>query len=284
MNKTLVTTAVLLSGWVLPGAAGAPGDESTLQPVDAPAVVDAGISAAVETPASAPPTSDSAGETARPGSFEINYDLKYAAFGGGITLRLLPGDQPDEFVITASTNPRGLTRVVAKPSTERSVFSFRDGNVVPLSYELVDGGDSGKNDSRVEFDWESGTAASVYEGEAAALELRDDVYDRISSDIVAILDLRNGRHPRNHGIAEKNKVRDYEFSYQGEETITLPSGEYAAVKYLRQRVGSSRSVMIWYVPEAGFLPLRIEQLKRGKTQVRTFAESFTLNPQVGDDP
>ena len=40
--------------------------------------------------------------------------------------------------------------------------------------------------------------------------------------------------------------------------------------------------MIWYAPEAGYLPVRMEQLKRGKTAATSEAVSFTLDPPLSE--
>jgi len=212
-----------------------------------------------------------------PIGFVLNYDVKYAAFGGDVTLELLPGDTPNEYSISATTRPRGLAKMFApKQSTETAEFTFVDGQVVSHRYTLEDGTPSEEKDSKVNFDWDTGSAYSVYEQEIAELPLGPDVYDRISADVVVMLDQRNGKPPRTLYIVEKNQIREYTFEYQGEERIDLPQGPVDTVKYLRQRTGSSRSVMIWYAPELEFLPVRMEQLKRGKTQITFETTSYSL--------
>lgn len=287
MKKCFTTMLAVGLCWQATATAGAPGDDFEAVTAEASAVSEA-LSEALS-PDVKPATSPAVNAVAEPtantpaakatelGSFAINYVVKFAAFSADVTLQLTPGDTPGSYLVSNETRPRGLARMLTKGGREESVFNYANGRIVPLSYALDDSSDSNDNDTTVRFDWDSGTAYSLYEQTETQLPLDDDVYDRISSDVVAILDLRSGRDPRPHSIAEKNQIRPYEFTYQGEESIETPAGTFRAVKYLRQRIGSSRSVMIWYVPEAGYLPLHIEQLKRGKPQGTSSAVSYSLS-------
>ncbi|NND53675.1 MAG: DUF3108 domain-containing protein [Gammaproteobacteria bacterium] len=211
-----------------------------------------------------------------PRGFVINYDVRFAAFRGDLTLELLETSDND-YRIRATTTGRGLARMfMGKESVEEAHFTFADGQVISRSYELEDGGKSGENDTEIHFDWPENIAHSVYEQELAELPLEEEVYDRISADVVTIMDLRNGNEPRTLKIAEKNSIREYTFEAQGEERIELPSGEVDTVKFMRTRTGSSRSVLIWYAPELDYLPVRMEQFKRGKSQITFTTESYSL--------
>ena len=158
---------------------------------------------------------------------------------------------------------------------EEARFTSDGERLYSTSYVVEGGSKSSDDDSDIRFDWDSGSAASIYEEEAATLPLEGEVYDRISADIVIINDLRNGLEPRSLRIAEKNEVRDYEFTFQGKETVEVPAGTFDTVKYLRQRIGSSRSTLIWYAPAADYLPVRMEQLKRGDPVATSVATTIS---------
>ena len=148
----------------------------------------------------------------------------------------------------------------------------------PISYSLEGGTKSSDNDTQLDFDRNAGTIASWYEGEATELQLDDDVYDRMSADIVVMRDLADGIDLGPMRIAEKNQIRDYEYTYQRAEEIEVPAGRFETVVYLRQRVGSSRSTLIWFATGHQFLPVRLEQLKRGKSQIVTVATNLQIDP------
>jgi hypothetical protein len=216
----------------------------------------------------------------RPVGFAVDYRVKYSAFGGEISLELQALQGRNKYRIRATTEARGLAKLVRSGKMrEEAHFIFDEGNLQSQDYVLDAGGNSEKDSAELVFDREEQSIASVYEGNPTALPLKQDVYDRISADVVIMMDLRNGRQPRELHIAEKNQLREYTFTFQGEETVEVPAGTYRTVKYLRQRTGSSRSTLIWFAMDANFVPVRMEQLKRGKTNVTSVATGLTIAPQ-----
>ena len=87
--------------------------------------------------------------------------------------------------------------------------------------------------------------------------------DRLTADVVVIHALRNDIEPGSYQITDRNSVRVYEFTPQGSEKVSVAAGEFDTVIYKRQRPGSSRAALIWYAVDADFLPVKIEQFKRG---------------------
>ncbi len=216
----------------------------------------------------------------RPVGFSVEYRARYSAFSADISLDLESSQGSDEYRILATTEARGLAKLVRSGKmSEQAHFIFDQGMLLSQDYVLDAGGNSEEDSSELRFDHERQSIASIYEGAPTTLSLTGEVYDRITADIVIMLDLRNGRQPRELRIAEKNQIRDYTFSFRGEETIEVPAGNYRTVKYLRQRTGSSRSTLIWYAVDANFVPVRMEQLKRGKSRVTSVATRLTVKPQ-----
>jgi hypothetical protein len=95
--------------------------------------------------------------------------------------------------------------------------------------------------------------------------------DRLTADIAMIQKLRNGETPTGFDLVDRNEIRRYEYTLQGEETIKVPAGTFQTVKYLRNRPGSSRATLIWFAPGMDYLPVKIAQLKRGKSVIEMFA-------------
>jgi len=216
----------------------------------------------------------------RPVGFAVDYRVKYSVFDADLSLELQARQESNEYRIHATTEARGLAKLLRSGKMrEQAHFIFDKGNLQSQDYVLDAGGNSENDSAELLFDHEQHTIASVYEGDSATLPLQDDVYDRISADVVIMMDLRNGRQPRALRIAEKNQLREYTFTFQGEETLEVPAGTYRTVKYLRQRTGSSRSTLIWFAMDANFVPVRMEQLKRGKTNVTSVATGLAVAPQ-----
>jgi hypothetical protein len=260
--------------------AGAPGADSQPEPASPAIEISVAEDAAMAVDSESISAATEPMPLLRPVGFAVDYRVKYSAFGGEISLELQALQGRNKYRIRATTEARGLAKLVRSGKMrEEAHFIFDEGNLQPQDY-VLDAGDNTEEDSaELVFDHQRQTVASVYEGNPTALPLKADVYDRISADVVIMMDLRNGRQPRELHIAEKNQLREYTFTFQGEETVEVPAGTYRTVKYLRQRTGSSRSTLIWYALDANFVPVRMEQLKRGKTNVTSVATSLAVAPQ-----
>jgi hypothetical protein len=200
--------------------------------------------------------------------FHAEYKLKYSIFSGDVLLDLRHADQPNEYIYESRTDARGAASLVLSGTAkETSRFRYVDGRIQPLHYHLNDGMEEKDSETDIRFDWEAGVAHTKYEGAETEYPINSATLDRISADMLAILELRAGRTPGAYDIADDDSIRTYEFQLLGEEQIKVPAGEFHTLKFKRQRPGSSRSTLIWYAPEANYLAVRIEQQKRGKTKV-----------------
>lgn len=209
--------------------------------------------------------------------FTADYRASYAGFSGDVRMQLIPAKNPNEYTYRVTTQARGLARLLRPGmATEEARFRVDDGRIWPLRYTIDDGTKQGDDDMAIEFDWDNKVANSVYEKTPQTLELEPDIHDRLTTDLLVMQSLSAGTVLDRFRIAEKNTVRDYELTYRGEESIEVPAGRFDTVKYLRQRVGSSRSTLVWFAPAAHYLPVRLEQLKRGKTMITTVATDISL--------
>ena len=204
--------------------------------------------------------------------FHTVYELRYSALRADATVDLKPVDTPNEYLYSVTTRTRGIARLM-RPGTASEIARFRydENGFQPLSYRLDDGVAKAENDSNIEFNWETGTATSTHEIETVELPISAGMLDRLTADIAAIHKLRNGETLTGFDLVDRNEIRRYEYTLQGEETIKVPAGTFKAVKYLRSRPGSSRATLIWFAPDMEYLPIKITQLKRGKPVIEMLA-------------
>jgi len=204
--------------------------------------------------------------------FHTVYELRYSALRADATIDLQPADAPNEYLYSNTTRTRGLARLM-RPGTAREIARFRydENGFQPLSYRLDDGVAKAENDSNIQFNWQTGIATSTHETETVELPIRAGMLDRLTADIAAIQKLRNGETLTGFDLVDRNEIRRYEFTLQGEETINVPAGTFKTVKYLRARPGSSRATLIWFAPDMEYLPVKITQLKRGESVIEMFA-------------
>jgi len=204
--------------------------------------------------------------------FHTVYELRYAALRADATIDLQAADKPNEFLYSVTTRTRGIARLL-RPGKASEVARFRydENGFQPLSYRLDDGIAKAENDSSIQFNWETGIATSTHGTETVELPIRAGMLDRLTADIAAIQILRNGETLTGFDLVDRNEIRRYEFTLQGEETINVPAGTFKTLKYLRARPGSSRATLIWFAPDMEYLPVKITQLKRGESVIEMFA-------------
>jgi hypothetical protein len=210
--------------------------------------------------------------------FHAEYRLKYSVLRGEVFLDLTADEEGGTYIYEVRTTARGLAKVfVRNTAVERSTFRVTDTGLRPLHYLLDDGSGKEENRTDIRFDWDEGIAYSKHEGESFMIPIQDDTLDRLSADILVIMELRAGRTPDTYAIADGEEIDIYGFEALGEEEVEVEAGTFRALKFKRQRDGSSRSTLIWYAPDADYLPVRIEQQKNGKTVVTMVATRLQIS-------
>lgn len=204
--------------------------------------------------------------------FHAEYKLKYSVLGGEVFLDLAPQEEGGTYIYEVRTKARGLAKVVVRgAAVERSKFRVTDTGLQPVYYLRDDGSGKKENKTEIRFDWDEGIAFSEHKGESFRTPVQRGILDRLSADIFVIMELRAGRTPDNYAIADGKKIDIYGMEALGEEEVEVEAGSFKALKFKRQRAGSSRSTLIWYAPDADYLPVRIEQQKNDKTVVAMVA-------------
>jgi len=212
--------------------------------------------------------------------FRIDYSARYSAFTLDASLELKKMAVADTYTYEATTKAHGLAKLFQSGTArERSEFLYRKKSLRPILYTYSDGSNKKENGSRIAFDWPNRTARSVHETVSTELLLETEIHDRLSADLNSIIQLRNGQTPKEQVIAYRNSIRRYKMTALGKETIDIPAGTFVTDKFLRQRINSKRSTLIWFAKDADYLPVRIEQQKNGKTNVTMVATNISTNKQ-----
>jgi hypothetical protein len=174
--------------------------------------------------------------------------------------------QGDTWVYASKSDPRGIGRMFSERPTQRSTLRVTDTGVRPLRYIAEDGTSSTKRDADVQFDWEHNRATGVYEGVKVDMPLQPGIQDDLSVQIALMVELLAGRTPQQFLLIDKNTVREYRYTREGEESVSTPLGKIDTVIYRSQKKGSPRITRFWCAPSRGYIPLRVEQEKDGDVQ------------------
>jgi hypothetical protein len=174
--------------------------------------------------------------------------------------------QGDTWVYASKSDPREIGRMFSERPTQQSTLQVTETGVRPLRYTADDGTSSTKRDADVRFDWEHNRATGVYEGVKVDMALQPGIQDDLSVQIALMVELLAGRTPQQFLLIDKNTVREYRYTRDGEESVSTPLGKIDTVIYRSQKKGSPRITRFWCAPSRGYIPLRVEQEKDGDVQ------------------
>jgi hypothetical protein len=227
----------------------------------------AGIAALVLQAMSA--TAADAPAHACPQPFKITLDVEWRGMGAGTSTLQLTRDGANEYTYRSSNTARGLFRLAIPDTiTQVSHFSLADGKVRPSSYVGDDGSESTEKDVSLKFDWTAMRVTGVAEQKPVDAALTPGVQDSLSVQVALMCALAVGESPKSFQLIDKNEVKEYQYTHEGNATLETPAGRLDTVIYTSQRKGAKRLTRLWIAPSLGYLPVRAEQVNKGKRELQ----------------
>ena len=173
----------------------------------------------------------------------------------------------------------GMSRILTRGSIrEKSWFSERDGSILPNQYRSADTISSDKDVVDLDFDWYAREVTGLINGEDFRAPLDEEVHDRVSLQYGLMFELLNGGEREKYLLQDADELKPLTISNIGTKAVKVPFGRFNAIGIQHQREGSSRVTTLWCVEELGYLPVVIEQHRKGKLRLR--AELTKYNPTV----
>lgn len=199
---------------------------------------------------------------------------RYAVEWGGIALgegaiRLAP-DGKGCYLFSSETRPIALVRWTYGAPREQSTFCIDDDRVVSRHFEYVN--DRRQSDSfRLDFDWPRGEVKTLKNGVMTVRQLPGEVHDRFTiREAVRLWVIRHvaGDAPAEAEfvLVDDDRIKAYRFAVRGIEPIETPAGRFEALRV--DRVDDTRPHYYWLVPDRGYVPVKLEQLRKGKVELR----------------
>jgi hypothetical protein len=218
--------------------------------------------------------SGSAQETVVPepiAPFTGTYSVEWRGINAGTSTLALVRVGGNDYTYRSNNVARGLFRLAFPDAiTQKSEFSLAADGVRPSHYHADDGSTDVKRSVTLSFDWNAMRVTGMAEGKPVDQPLKPGTQDGLSVQIALMRELAAGRSPQRFWLINKNEVTDYEYTRDGMATLVTPLGKLETIIYRSQHPGSSRVTRLWFAPSLGYLPVRAQQLKRGKPE-------FTLN-------
>ncbi len=202
------------------------------------------------------------------------YKVKISVASGELRTELLPTGTG--FVARHVLEPKGLAKLFVGGSVnEMAEFAIEDDDVVPLRYESDDTLDDDEVHARVQFDWDAGEAVGTVNDEALVTPLAQLTHDRISIQYALMHDLGNDRMGSRYHMFEPDRLRVVNARTIGKREVRVPAGRFEAIGIQHQAENSSRVMTMWCVEELGYLPVIIEQHRKGKLRVRATLREYS---------
>jgi hypothetical protein len=197
------------------------------------------------------------------------YTATYSGIWHGMTVAVstLKLEQTgDTWTFSSRSEPRGVGRMASGvfPPLQVSVVRVTGQGVLPQSFKSS-GGDSGKS-VELNYDWQTHKVTGTYEGTKVDLPLTPQVQDDGSVQLGLMVELLAGRTPPSVQLIDKNSVREYDFTRDGEETIKTPMGDVHTVVFKSQKKYSPRITRFWCAPDRGYIPMQVQQKKDDDVQ------------------
>jgi hypothetical protein len=212
---------------------------------------------------------DSAPASACPQPFKVTFDVEWRGMGAGTSTLQLVRKGPTEYTYTSSNVAKGIFRfAIPDTVTQTSDFSIVDGKVRPTSYVGDDGSSDTERDVSLTFDWTANRVKGIAEDKPVDEALSPGVQDALSVQIALMCALAAGQMPKGFLLIDKDEVKEYQYTHEGTATLDTPSGKVETVIYTSQREGASRLTRLWIAPSLGFLPVRAEQIRKGKKELQ----------------
>lgn len=220
----------------------------------------AGVASADTTPTLTPHTAE--------------YNIKINVLGGKLqtSLSAIEGG----YLAESSIRATGISRIFARGEIrERSRFAYFENGLRPSHFVSNDDLTRDKETIDFRFDWEAGLISGLMNGEPFEAGINGMVHDRVSLRYGLMHDLSNDVHRSDYFLQDAEKFKPLSVTNIGSKTVQVPFGRFVAIGVQHQAEGSSRVTTLWCVDELGFLPVIIEQHRKGKLQFQAELSDYT---------
>lgn len=182
----------------------------------------------------------------------------------------------DLWLYSLRTRPEGVFKLTGKGRIQESaVIEFAeaaaDGNTVrPLRYSYRQD-DEKKRQVDARFNWSDKTLRWSRRGETGKESLADTpIFDRITVTLVAMNAMRGeGFEQIDFQVFDNGRVKTVRFINEGKEMVDSPQGKIESIRVRSENIDSGRrQTLTWFAPSLDYVPVKIEQLKRGELVAR----------------
>jgi hypothetical protein len=200
--------------------------------------------------------------------YVATYHVTYRGLNAGeLRMQLAFDPATQRYTFETRAKPSVLARlVVGRDAIERTVVEMTPNGIRPLEWFLEDGKSGEGGDGKLTFDWSRGTVTGKFEGHSVELPTQPGLQDRLSMQLAVNAALAQGRRPDRVVMVNGDRTREYTYENKGTAELETKLGKLSTVIYESTRAGSDRVSKVWHAPSLEYLPVRIEQTRKGKVE------------------
>jgi hypothetical protein len=201
------------------------------------------------------------------------YKVRISVLGGRLTTSFQ--GTSDGFTAESHIEATGMSRILAHGEIrERSWFRQTDSGIRPSRYLSSDTLSKDGTDVDLNFDWDEQQVTGEIGGEDFRTDIDGILHDRVSLQYALMYDLMNGDYSDQYSLQDAEELKLLTVKSLGTKKIDVPFGKFEAIGLQHRAGNSSRVTTLWFARELGFLPVMIEQHRKGKLQVRAELKNY----------
>jgi Protein of unknown function (DUF3108) len=204
---------------------------------------------------------------------KASYDVKISVLSGTLVSEVTqagPG-----YMANTVIKPTGISRMLARGVIQESSYFLPDSDgVLPAQYRSIDTLSSEDAVVSLDFDWREQQVEGVINDEKFESELDGRVHDRVSIQYELMHDLQNTGAEEQYWMLDGDELKLLNVNNVGTRTVEVPYGTFEVVGIQHSKQNSSRITTLWCAEKLGYLPVIIEQHRKGKLGVRAVLRSY----------
>ncbi len=202
------------------------------------------------------------------------YKVRISVVGGRLNTQLI--ETEDGYAAHHVVKPTGVARMITRGTIdEYSEFQITEDGVRPDTYRSHDRITSDKVKADFTFDWDALQAVGIVNGEDIVFDMGELAHDRVSIQYQLMHDLLEDDETDTYTLFDIDEMKTLNITRIGEKQVEVGAGEFTAIGVQHQRVGSSRVTTMWCVEELDYLPVIVEQHRKGKLRMRATLDRYT---------
>ena len=201
------------------------------------------------------------------------YKVKISVVSGQLDTELRATEHG--YVARHVIKPVGMSRLLTRGKMDvSSTFVTEPDGVKPVTYHAIDT-IRDEPETHVTFDWTSNRASGTVGEQPLELQLDEISHDSVSIQYELMHDLLNGGPGERYVLFDVDKMRIANVTSAGTQVVDTYAGRFEVVGVRHQKEGSSRVTTLWCAPDLDYLPVVIEQHRKGKLNFRATLKSYT---------